>query len=260
MYLNKITTLLFLFFITKATFAQTDSAQKENHFLKFKKEPGGKVCVNGLEKLEIALSSDKSFTGVNQLHYYGPGRTQGRMFLSAIQENKTVAPVHFFEATFDLTVGEFPLHLGYTLGTDQFGAGNQSFSGPTLTSYWSDLKKFHHYFHIMRTSASLLSISQHRENSLGNDSVVKCGKQMEYSFFFQTQPFHLTNNLSIFSEGLGRFRKDKNLMEFEIGVRHKKIFDELIGIGVKTEWEEFHFHSMGAVLRFNISNPNPRHL
>ncbi len=247
--------LLLAVLCTLKTNAQ-DSIKNENHTFKFKKEKGGTVCINGLEKLEIALSTHRSFTGVNQLHFYGPGKTQGRMFLELLQENQKKAPVHFFEGTFDLTMGEFPIHLGYTIGIDKFASnGNQTFSGPTVTTYFSDLPKVHTYFHILRLSNSYLTLSEHTK-----DSVVIKKNVFESALFFQCQPFHLNQNLSIFAEGIIKWRKDENFLEFEVGLRHKKFLNELVGFGLKTEWENFRFHLWGGVVRFNISNPNPRHL
>ncbi len=230
------------------------------HSFVFGKERGGQVCINGLEKLEFAFASDKSLLFVNQLHFYAPWILEGRFFMQAEQERSHKTPVHFFEATVDLTVKEFPLHLGYTMGLDQIGKRpNVTYSGPAATVYWSDIESVHKLFHIFRTGVSHLSLSQHLQTHQFEDSTVSLGRAFEYSAFFQLQPFHLTHNLSVFSEGLFRMREHENFGEFEIGLRHRRIFDELIGLGTRVGFENSHFHSLSFVLRFNISNPNPKH-
>ncbi len=275
--MKKITIIIFVLFIsTLKTFGQNKSNHDTTQIttikdsiedstskwgVRFGHEKPGAVCVNGLEKLEIAYVTDRSMLAVNQLHFYGPGITQGRLFMQAEQEKEGKSSVHFFEATADLTVGEFPLHLGYTLGLDQFGKHpNVSYAGPAATIYWSDIYKVHHTFHILRTGMSYLSLSQHLVSKNGEDSTEKIGNEMEFDVFMQLQPIHLSHEVTLFSEGLLRMRKDNSFSEIEIGLRHEKVFNDLIGLGIRLDWKDFHFHSLSGVLRFNISNPNPRHL
>lgn len=247
----------------QTSFNENDSIvlPKENSKLAFGVEPSGKVCINGLEKLEVAVATDKSLLFVNQLHFFAPGPLEGRLFMQAEQERqKSASSNHFFEATVDVTVKEFPLHIGYTMGLDQLGRKpNITYSGPTLTNYWSDMKKVHKVFHIARTSVSWLSLTEHLQTQNFEDSSVHLGRHMEYSVFYQLQPLHLTTNLSIFHEGLLRVRQNISFAEIELGLRHKKILEELVGLGLRLDFENFHFHAVSGVIRFNISNPNPKH-
>jgi hypothetical protein len=232
---------------------------KDSRFV-FRKEKAGAICMNGLEKLEVAFTSDRSLAFVNQLHFYAPWLLEGRLFMQAEQEKTNKSPVHFFEATVDMTVEEFPLHLGYTMGLDQLGKNpNTTYSGPALTIYWSDIPKVHKKFHIMRTGLSYVSLAEHLQTRGFEDSTVSLGKQLEYSIFFQIQPLHITEDLSIFSEGLYRMRKENSFSEFELGLKHEKFLESLIGFGIRIGWEDLHFHSIAGVIRFNISNPNPKH-
>lgn len=261
--LTKTLALFGVFLISNFVFSQ-DSANhidSANHSsLAFGEEKGGAICANGLEKLEVAWATNKSLLFVNQLHFYAPWLLEGRIFMQAEEQIEEHKPIHFFEATFDLTVREFPVHLGYTMGLDQIGKNpNTTYSGPAVTVYWSDIHKIHNLFHILRTGINYVNLSEHIQTSYFEDSTVSLGREFEYAGFFQLQPFHISHNVSIFSEGLFRMRGEENFGEFEIGIRHSKILDDLVGIGVRVGLENFSFHSISCVIRFNISNPNPKH-
>lgn len=256
--------LFFLFFVSSflKVIAQEDTTK---HKFIFGKEKSGTVCVNGLEKLEFAYGSDRTFSEVLQLHFYGPFITSGRVWVSATQEqdshNKN--PVHFIDASVDLTLGEFPLHASYSFGLDQIGKKpNTSYVGPGIALYLSDIKKFHKFFHILRLSASYEKLTEHlqiQRNGIWEDSSAVIGSQWEKILFFQAQPFHITHNLTIFSEGLWRDRGGESFQELELGLRHRRVFEEMIGLGIRAEWENLKFHNVSLILRFNLSSPNPRH-
>ena len=274
MYFKKIMIIFAMLGAYKAqgqTTKVTDSTEFGHHQASFSfgKEKGGSVCVNGLEKLELACGSDRGMNEVLQLHFYGPWITSGRVFVAAAQdrnENKK-SSVHFIDASIDLTVKEFPLHFSYSFGLDKIGhRSNVSYVGPGASFYFSDIPYFHKYFHILRISSSYEKLTQHHEtvlrdkDGLSEDSSVVLGHALEFSGFFQIQPFHLTKHASIFSEGLLRMREHENFSEVEIGIRHKKIMQEMMGIGVRGSWDNFHWNSLAFILRFNLSNPNPRRL
>jgi hypothetical protein len=233
---------------------------KHKKLLFFGHEKGGAICVNGLEKLEIALSSERTLTAVSQLHFYGPLQTEGRVFMVAEQEKDDESAIHFFETTFDLTWKEFPLHVGYTMGLDQVAQHpNTTYSGLATTIYWSDIMAIHHTFHILRTGVSFLNLNEHLVNREGYDSTVALRKKIEYSVFYQMQPIHLNKETSLYSEGYLRLRENESFGEIELGIRHEKVLDNLFGLGVRSSWTDMHFHSVSGVIRFNISNPNPKH-
>lgn len=233
----------------------------------FKQEKGGQACVNGVEKLEAAGATDLSFLFATQIHFYAPSILEGRIFGEVEEEKKDGLPNFFFNGTFGLTVREFPLHLSGNIKFDQLH--KEVSYGPGFDMYWSDISRFKilnqqinipKTFHILRTSVTRLSVvkSIPTKHDFGDSSSIK--KLLEYSLFFQMQPLHLTHDLSIFSEGSFRFNEEDDFMEVEVGLRHEKIFDNLIGLGVRTAWEDSKFHSVAGVVRFNISNPNPKHL
>ncbi len=233
----------------------------------FKKEKGGLVCINGLEKLEAAGATDLSFLFATQIHFYAPGFLEGRLFGEVEEEKEGDRSVFFFNGTFGLTVGEFPMHISGNIKFDQLH--HTVSSGPGLDMYWSDIPRFNignksvdisNVFHIFRTSVSRLSVVKNIPTQYSNEDSSSLKKITEYSLFFQMQPMHLTHALSIFSEGSCRFNEDDNFFEFEAGLRHERLFDNLIGLGMRISAEDSHFHSVSGVLRFNISNPNPKHL
>ncbi len=240
---------------------KADDTIKKNKFLGFGNEKGGVICVNGLEKLEIAYGTCKKLTASSQLHFYGPLNTEGRIFMIAEQEKEEKSKTHFFESTIDFTLKSFPLHIGYTMGIDQIArTPNTSYSGLAATVYWSDIRLIHTRFHILRTGISYLNLNKHLVNFEGHDSTVSQNKKIEYIIFYQMQPFHITENTSLFSEGFLRLRENQSFGELELGIRNEKILDNLIGLAVRTDWEDFNFKSVCAVVRFNISNPNPKHM
>ena len=194
------------------------------------------------------------------MHFYGPSQTEGRVFTISEQEKEEKSKVHFFETTFDLTWKEFPLHIGYTMGIDQVNKNpNTTYSGLSATVYWSDIKYVHNAFHILRTSVSLLGLNEHLVNNGGLDSTVSRNKKIEYSVFYQMQPIHINEYTTIYSEALLRKRGKESFSELEFGIRDEKIMENLIGLGLKVSFEDFNFYSITGVIRFNISNPNPKH-
>lgn len=259
--IQKFTFFMLLYATMMASAQHSADSTTKTKKLVFGRESGGAVCVNGLEKLEIAFAHDKSFTFAQQLHFYGPRVTQGRVFILIGKENiKKNTFIDFFEGTLDLTGHEFPLHLGFTIGTNKIEKkSNIFYQGPAVTLYLSDIKKVHKVFHILRSQISYVKMTKYFETTNEADSSISLGRKLEFSTFYQVQPLHLTPKLSIFSEGLYCTRKNKMYGEIEIGIRHKKIMDELIGIGVKINWEEYKFHTISALIRFNVGNPNPRH-
>ena len=271
MYIKKITILFATLGVWQNVFAQeakNDSTIEKSKSFSFGKERGGAVCVNGLEKLELAIGSDKGLNEVLQLHFYGPGSTSGRVFVAAAQEHVTRnTSVHFIDASIDLTVKEFPLHFAYSFGLDQIGhRPNVSYVGPGASFYFSDIPFFHKYFHIFRISSSYEKLTEHHQtvwrnkNGESEDSSVVIGKALEFSAFFQIQPYHITKKATIFSEGFLRSREKESFSEIEVGIRHKKVFEEMIGLGIRADFENFKFNTIAMILRFNLGNPNPRHL
>lgn len=233
----------------------------KNHRYTFGKEKPGTVCINGLEKLEFAAGTDQALNQVLQLHFYGPGITSGRVFAAASQEKN----MHFVDMSMDFTIYEFPLHLAYSFGLDQIGhKPNVSYIGPGLSLYLSDMVFFHKYFHILRYGVSYEKITEHlsilSKDGLSTDSSVVSGYAFESVAFYQIQPYHITHDLTIFSEGLFRLRGDDSFMEYEVGLRHSKFLDEMVGLGLRLSYENFHYHKASVILRFSLSSPNPRHL
>lgn len=242
------------------THSEPDDSFRHKKLVFIGHEKGGAICVNGLEKLELALSTKRTLTAVSQLHFYGPAQTEGRIFMVAEQEKDETSKIHFFETTFDLTWKEFPLHIGYTMGLDQVAQHpNTTYSGMAATIYWSDIMAIHHTFHILRTGVSFLNLNEHLVNREGFDSTVALRKKTEYSVFYQMQPIHLNKKTSLYTEGYLRLRENESFGEIEMGIRNEKVLDNLFGLGVRASWTDMHFHSLSGVIRFNISNPNPKH-
>lgn len=226
----------------------------------FGHEKGGAVCVNGLEKLEIAFSTLKSLTAIGQLHFYGPLNTEGRVFMIVEQEQDEIKKSRYFGTTVDLTWKSFPVHVGYSIGIDPFKKNpNTTFGGMSTAIYWSDIKAINNTFHILRTSVSLLKLTENLVDVNGEDSVASRPQILDYSLFYQMQPIHLSEYTTLYSEGLLRLQKKESYSEIELGVRNEKILENLFGIGVKVNFDDFHFYSVSGILRFNISNPNPKH-
>jgi hypothetical protein len=134
----------------------SDTGDKKK-FFKLGHEKGGAVCVNGLEKFEIAFSTHKSLTAIGQLHFYGPLQTEGRVFMIVEEEQDEIKKDRYFGTTVDLTWKSFPAHIGYSIGIDPFKKNlNTTFGGPSVAIYWSDIKAVNNSFHILRTSISVL--------------------------------------------------------------------------------------------------------
>lgn len=244
-----------------------DSIPNTEHKFVFGKEKAGTVCVNGLEKLELAVGTDRTFSEVMQLHFYGPSVTSGRVFVAAAQETAEHGAMHFIDASIDGTVYEFPVHLSYSFGLDQIGQKpNVSYTGPGASIYLSDMTWASPYVHILRFSLSYDKMTEHAQTMFPNvdglreDSSFVKGYAWETVVFYQIQPYHITHNMTLFSEGLFKSRESNNFMEFELGVRHAKVLDEMVGIGMRVSYENMHFHKISAILRFSLSSPNPRHL
>lgn len=239
--------------------ASSDTGDKKK-FFKLGHEKGGAVCVNGLEKFEIAFSTHKSLTAIGQLHFYGPLQTEGRVFMIVEEEQDEIKKDRYFGTTVDLTWKSFPAHIGYSIGIDPFKKNlNTTFGGPSVAIYWSDIKAVNNSFHILRTSISVLKLTENLVNAHHEDSVMSTPNVLDYSLFYQMQPIHLTEFTSLYSEGMMRLRKDESFSEIELGIRNEKILENLFGVGVKVNFDDFHFYSISGILRFNISNPNPKH-
>ncbi len=243
------------------------SLKKEDHTFIFKKEKTGQICSNGLEKLEFTLSTKKNLDFIVQEHFYAPWRLEGRFFIQIESEWGGKIPLLWINGAFDLTDGEFPLHAGIDLG---FNQDHQEISyGAGFDLYWSDIPKFYlgkisidipKYFHILRTGGNVMSFASTRElKSVDGEDSVDILKKPEFSLFFQSQPFHVNKNLSVFFEGSSQLvNKTNNFFELEIGLKHEEILDNLIGIGLRLAYEDSKFHSFSGVIRFNVSNPNPK--
>lgn len=241
-------------------FNEPEDTSKKVKFFMMGHEKGGAVCVNGLEKFEIAFSTSQSLTAIGQLHFYGPLKTEGRVFMIVEQEQDEVKKARYFGTTVDLTWKSFPLHVGYAIGIDPFKKNtNTTFGGVSSAIYWSDIRAVNNAFHILRTSVSLLTLTENLLNVNGEDSIVNGPKVLDYSLFYQMQPIHITEYTTLYSEGLLRLRKDESYSEIELGIKNEKILENLFGIGVKVNFDDFNFYSISGILRFNISNPNPKH-
>lgn len=246
--------------INHSLIVHSDDSLPHHKAFRFGHEKGGAVCVNGLEKLEIAFSSLKSLTAIGQLHFYGPLNTEGRVFMIVEQEQDEIKKDRYFGTTVDLTWKSFPVHVGYSIGIDPFKKNpNTTFGGISTAIYWSDIKAINNSFHILRTSISVLKLTENLENVHGEDSVASRPQVLDYSLFYQMQPIHLSAFTTLYSEGLLRLQKKESYSEIELGIRNEKILENLFGVGVKVNFDDFHFYSISAILRFNISNPNPKH-
>ena len=93
-------------------FNEPKDTSKKVKFFMMGHEKGGAVCVNGLEKFEIAFSTHKSLTAIGQLHFYGPLKTEGRVFMIVEEEQDEIKKDRYFGTTVDLTWKSFPLHIG----------------------------------------------------------------------------------------------------------------------------------------------------
>lgn len=241
-------------------FNEPKDTSKKVKFFMMGHEKGGAVCVNGLEKFEIAFSTHKSLTAIGQLHFYGPLKTEGRVFMIVEEEQDEIKKDRYFGTTVDLTWKSFPLHIGYSIGIDPFKKNlNTTLGGMSAAIYWSDIKAVNNSFHILRTSISLLTLTQNLENFHGEDSIVNTPQVLDYSLFYQMQPIHITEYTTLYSEGMLRLRKSVSYSEIELGVRNEKILENLFGLGIKVNFDDFKFYSISGILRFNISNPNPKH-
>lgn len=246
-----------------------DTPTKKVESFIFKKEKTGQICLNGLEKLEFAASTNKNLAFIVQEHFYAPRRLEGRFFIQIESEWGEKIPLFWINGAFDLTRGEFPLHAGIDVGFNQL---HKTISyGWGFDLYWSDIPKFYiggksinisKYFHILRTGGNLMSFASISElKSVDGEDSVDILKKPEFSLFFQSQPLHINKNLSIFCEGSSQLvNKHNNFFELEVGLKHEKILDNLIGIGLRLAYEDSYFHSFSGVIRFNVSNPNPKHL
>lgn len=244
---------------TEFIHGSSDTGHKKN-FFKLGHEVGGAVCVNGLEKFEIAFSTHKSLTAIGQLHFYGPLKTEGRVFMIVEEEQDEIKKARYFGTTVDLTWKSFPAHIGYSIGIDPFKKNlNTTFGGMSAAIYWSDIKAVNKSFHILRTGISVLKLTENLVNSHNEDSVRTTPNVLDYSLFYQMQPIHLSRYTTLYSEGMMRLRKDESFSELELGIRNEKILENLFGVGVKVNFDDFHFYSISGILRFNISNPNPKH-
>jgi hypothetical protein len=239
--------------------ASSDTGEKKKLF-KLGHEKGGTVCVNGLEKFEIAFSTHKSLTAIGQLHFYGPLKTEGRVFMIVEEEQDEIKKDRYFGTAVDLTWKSFPAHIGYSIGIDPFKKNlNTTFGGVSAAIYWSDIKAVNKSFHILRTGISVLKLTENLVNYHNEDSVMSTPNVLDYSLFYQMQPIHLNEFTTLYSEGMLRLRKDQSFSELELGIRNEKILENLFGVGVKVNFDDFHFYSISGILRFNISNPNPKH-
>lgn len=246
-----------------------NSKKEEERKFEFGKEKSGTVCVNGLEKLELAAGTDRAINGMLQLHFNGPGITSGRVFFAGVHEKGEHGPMQFADASVDGTIYEFPLHLSYSFGWDQIAKkSNVSYTGPGFSLYLSDVTYLDvsHLFHILRFSMSYNKMIEHSKtmfpdvDGVREDSSFTKGYAWETVAFYQIQPYHITHNLTLFSEGLFKARSGNNFMEFELGLRHEKILEGMVGLGLRASFEDMHFHKVSAILRFSLSSPNPRHL
>ncbi len=218
------------------------------------------------EKFEIALGTDKSIVMANQTHYQTDYNITGRFFsLVSIEKNEEGKMEFFTDFMLDLTLGKCPAHLAIGCGDDQVERiSNVFFVGPGATVYWSDIKPVHTYLHIFRTSASYIwfpnaeteeaSIPAHEASSY------RLEPQMEYTVFAQLQPWHMTHNCALFFETFSRFRRDANVMDFEIGIRHHKVSHGHLGFGLRAEMEDMQFSRIAGILRINFGQGNPRHV
>lgn len=250
---------------TLKTTAQNSIQKKDTlktNYWHFEKEKGGAVCTDGLEKLELGTGFSKhlkkpSFVEYLQLHFDGPAETSGRIVVQGNQEDGE----HFLSGSLDGTWNKFPLHLAYGFGMDQIHIKHDttyvSYIGPGLTFYPSDIKFFHHAFHILRIGVNYEKLSS--INSLNTEKDL--GKYTAYSVFFQTQSFEKKEGAGkIYLEGAFKLRGEESYTELLIRYRHDKIAEGLINFGAKVDWQGEHFKSISFVAGLNLTRPNTAHL
>ena len=234
---------------------------KKHYSWHFEKEKGGAVCTDGLEKLEIGIGVSKdlelSSVEILQLNFDGPSNTSGRIFVLGTQENGE----HFLGGTLDATYRRFPVHLGYTFGLDQIHLNHDTtyatYIGPGLTFYPSDIKLFHHVFHIIRFGVYYEKLT--KINALDDER--KLGYGFSYNVFFQTQSFERKDNAGkIYLEGSFKKRGEESFTEFFIRYRDDRFAEGLINIGIKTDWKNSKYNSTALNIGLNLTRPNNAHL
>lgn len=206
-----------------------------------------------IETLEMGFNSQKDVTFFTSIKFPVNNLMSGRLFLATfrINDNHNGKPGHYSTGAIDVTLLHSPIDLTIGLDNDRLGKNpyrRSEFIGAAF--YFNEVPKLHKMFHIFRYSPVY-----HFYHTGERDSSTQ-SNGLQHSVFMQTQPVRFGKSVMLATETYFLIRKGSSLLEFDLGLRHKKIMSERLVIGATFAWQDWHYHGTMVFARFSIMQTN----